>query len=63
MPKKKQPIKTFIVSKPFKGKDKKWYFNLKGLNHEIILASEGYNRKFDCNRLRKALISCQIILE
>lgn len=27
---------------PFKGKDGKWYFNLKASNNEIVMASEGY---------------------
>ena len=55
--------KTLIVSQPFEGKDKQWYFNVKGLNHEIVLASEGYTRKGSANRFRKALQNCQMIVE
>jgi uncharacterized protein YegP (UPF0339 family) len=35
----------FIITK---GKDDKYYFNLKGGNGEVILTSQGYKAKTDC---------------
>ena len=34
----------------FKGKDGQWYFRLKSANHEIVLASEGYTRKWNAKK-------------
>lgn len=35
------------IWKVFKTKSKRWFFNLTAPNGEIILQSEGYNRKKD----------------
>jgi len=35
----------FVITK---GKDNKFYFNLKAVNGEVILTSQGYKAKADC---------------
>ncbi len=55
--------KQLGISLPFKGKNGKWYFNIKGENGEIVLPSQGYSTKSNAQRARKLVYSGTMYLE